>query len=330
VSQAADHDISAVLDTIAAQNPAGRTVLFPGPANFLLSPAGRRNWTLPAALVLQMDGGAVLKAAPLLQVYMGGEVLAAPGQRIFDVGAVSVTLHPNTTSGGRLTTVIATTAIPHNFQPGSRFWLANTIDHCYHGGWGATTVLSPTQFSFEVAHPPASNGSITAALSIASFMFDGGKNNAGQDTDARPGGWRATGPVAWAYPEMWGAVGAGQLGNSDQPPSSGVGHDSTAAVQFALDSGAPVLFLQDYAVSRVTLCGGNRMLDGQNHWLIGNQLRTITSKQSKSDNLRSHFFFSEVDCGVIPAAGVTTNAVFEIKCGSSIIRDVPAPVNMYT
>ena len=294
VSQAADHDISAVLDGIAVQNPAGRTVLFPGPASFLLSPAGRSNWTLPAALVLQMEGGAILKAAPLLQVYMGGEVLAAPGQRIFAVGAAPVTLRPNTTSGGRLTTVIATTAIPHNFQPGSRFRLADTSDHCYHGGWGATTVLSPTQFSFEVAHPPASNDSITAALSVASFMFDGGTNNAGQDTDARPGGWRATGPVAWAYPEMWGAVGAGQLGNSDQPPPSGVGHDSTAAVQFAFDSGAPVLFLQDYAVSRVTLCGGNRMLDGQNHWLIGNQL----------------------------PAGVTTNAVFEIKCGSSIIRDV--------
>jgi hypothetical protein len=249
VSQAADQDISAVLDTIAAQNPVGRTVLFPGPATFLLSPPGRSNWTLPAPLVLQMDGGAVLRAAPLLQVFMGGEVLAAPGQRIFDVGEASVTLHPNSTRGGRLTTVIATMALPHNFQAGSRFWLANTTDHGYHGGWGATAVLSPTQFSFEVAHPPASNGSVTAALSVASFMFDGGDNSAGQDTDARPGGWRATGPVAWAYPEMWGAVGAGQLGSSDQPPPSGVGHDSTAAVQFALDSGAPVLFLQDYAVS---------------------------------------------------------------------------------
>jgi hypothetical protein len=32
VSQAADHDISSVLDTIAARNPAGRTVVFPRPA----------------------------------------------------------------------------------------------------------------------------------------------------------------------------------------------------------------------------------------------------------------------------------------------------------
>jgi hypothetical protein len=209
-----------------------------------------------------MDGGAVLRAAPLLQVFMGGEVLAAPGQRIFDVGEASVTLHPNSTRGGRLTTVIATTALPHNFQAGSRFWLANTTDHGYHGGWGATAVLSPTQFSFEVAHPPASNGSVTAALSVASFMFDGGDNNAGQDTDARPGGWRATGPVAWAYPEMWGAVGAGQLGSSDQPPPRGVGHDSTAAVQFALDSGAryiiqPLVELYEgcMVVLKVSWCG---------------------------------------------------------------------------
>ena len=76
------------------------------------------------------------------------------------------------------------------------------------------------------------------------------------------------------FPEWWGAVGAGQLGRTDQPPPRGAGHDSTAAVQFAFDSGAPVLFLQDYAVSKVTLCGGNRMIDGHNHFLIGNQYDT--------------------------------------------------------
>lgn len=270
ISDAADHDISGLLDQIASQSLAGRTVLFPGPAAFLISPSAKTNWTLPTQLVLQMDSGAILKAAPLLQVFMGGEIIAAPGQRIFDVGVAAVRLRPNTTHGGRLTTVIATSTIPHSFQPGSRFWLANAIDHRYNGGWGATAMLSPTQFAFEIAHPPASNDSITAALSIASFSWDSG--NAGQGTDARPGGWRATGPSAWAYPDMWGAVGAGQLGNSDQPPPRGSGRDSTSAVQFAFDSGAPVLFLQDYAVTRVTLCGGNRLLDGHNHWLVGNQL----------------------------------------------------------
>ena len=92
ISQAADTDVSAVLDAIAAQSPAGRTVVFPGPASFLLSPLGRSNWTLPPALVLQLGGGAVLKAAPLLRIYMGGEVVAAPGQRIFEVLSLSLSL----------------------------------------------------------------------------------------------------------------------------------------------------------------------------------------------------------------------------------------------
>ena len=60
-------------------------------------------------------------------------------------------------------------------------------------------------------------------------------------------------------------------------PQRGAGHDSSAAVQFSFDSGAPVLFLQDYAVSKVTLCGGNRMIDGHNHFLIGNQFDNETT-----------------------------------------------------
>ena len=72
----------------------------------------------------------------------------------------------------------------------------------------------------------------------------------------------------------------GREGRTDQPPKRGVGHDSTRAVQFAFDSGAPVLLLQDYLVSRVTLAGGNRLLDGHNHFLIGNQFAagSVTTK----------------------------------------------------
>ena len=128
-------------------------------------------------------------------------------------------------------------------------------------------------------------------MTIASFYWNSGSP---ADTDARPGGNHMTAPTSWVYPEWWGAIGAGQLGRNTQPPVPRSGHDSTAAVQFAFDSGAPVLFLQDYLVSKVTLCGGNRLVDGHNHFLIGNQF----------------------------AVNTTTNAVFEIKCGSSTIRNV--------
>ena len=292
-STASTVDVSATIDAIAAeQNSTGRTLFFPGPQEYFLSPAsrGRGNWTTPAALTLHLGGGACFKAAQLAQIFMGGPLVAAPEQ-IFTVSAGAVTLKPNVTAGGRLTSIIATTPTPHHFTSGMRFRLTGADDKEYMGNWGATLVLSPTTFCFEVAHPPATNSTVNGMISIASFFWNKGS---AADTDARPGGLYVTGASTWVYPEYWGAVGTGQLGRNDQPPTISTGHDSTSAVQFAFDSGAAVLFLQDYAVSRVTLCGGNRLLDGHNHFLIGNQF----------------------------AAGSTTNAVFEIKCGSSIIRDV--------
>ena len=294
-------DVSALIDELAAQqHGVSRTLFFPGPQTYLIDPRDRRltNWTTPSHLTLHLDSGARFKAAPLVQVFIGSPVVAVDEQ-IFDVSAAIVRLRPNTTQGGRLTTIIATTTMPHHFSPGvcpqcgsgMRFRLTGAQDKSYNGAWGATFVLSPTSFSFEIANPPKANSSITANITIASFYWNAGSP---ADTDARPGGLHNTAPTAWVFPEWWGAVGAGQLGRNSQPPQRGAGHDSTEAVQFAFDSGAPVLFLQDYAVSKVTLCGGNRMIDGHNHFLIGNQLDNTTK----------------------------TNAVFEIKAGSSVIQRI--------
>ena len=86
-------------------------------------------------------------------------------------------------------------------------------------------------------------------MTFASFYFGAQKPNkvlVGNSASAN----------SWAPPEWWGAM----------PADSGV--DSTAAVQFALDSGHPVSFLSDYRVDRVTI-GGGTMLDGQDHALLG-------------------------------------------------------------
>jgi hypothetical protein len=175
-SQAGAEDVSALIDAVAAQQQRGsaRTLFFPGPQTYLIDPHSRQlhNWTTPAGLTLQLGSGAVLKAAPLAQVFLGGPVVAADGQ-IFESSPAAVRLQPNTTHGGRLTTIIATTSTPHHFAGGNssyssgmRFRLTGVVDQTYLGGWGATFVLSPTTFAFEIAHPPASNASATAQLTI--------------------------------------------------------------------------------------------------------------------------------------------------------------------
>ena len=87
----------------------------------------------------------------------------------------------------------------------------------------------------------------------------------------------------------WGAAGA-----------SGV--DDTHAVQFALDSGAPVRLMQSYAVSRVTIAGGGRVFDGFGHALSGGG--TMSGKK------KTHIGRGRL------------NAVLEIKCQSSIIQNI--------
>ena len=96
--------------------------------------------------------------------------------------------------------------------------------------------------------------------------------------------------IEWATPEMWGVRGV---------PS---GADDTAAVQFALDSGAHVMFMQSYAVSRVTIAGGGRLVDGRRQSLLG----------------KGHMYG-------VPKTHIrrgTLNAVLEIKCEQSLVQNI--------
>lgn len=79
-----------------------------------------------------------------------------------------------------------------------------------------------------------------------------------------------TGPNAWSFPEWWGVE------------SANSGADSTLAVQFALDSGFPVRFNQNYNVERVTITGG-QLLDGQNTATTSTSLHLLPFAQIQRD-----------------------------------------------
>ena len=138
-STAASTDISSIIDELAARHPDGRTLFFRGPMTYVLSPSrrGLANWTSPSQLTLHLGGGARLKAAPLAQIFVGSPLIAAEEQ-IFEVLPLGCEMRPNTTAGGRLTTIIVTTKVPHNFSTsvheptagaGLRFRVTGAADH---------------------------------------------------------------------------------------------------------------------------------------------------------------------------------------------------------
>eukprot|EP01052_Picozoa_sp_SAG31_P055582 SAG31_NODE_15427_length_756_cov_0.700152_1_plen_210_part_10 len=121
-ASAPSRDVSAAIDAFAATQTQsnGRTLFFPGPLEYLVAPSARNlsNWTTPVGIALHFDDGARLKAEPLAQIFIGGSVIAG-GHQIFMANPhTGLSLKPNTTAGGRLTTIIATTTLPHNFAPG--------------------------------------------------------------------------------------------------------------------------------------------------------------------------------------------------------------------
>eukprot|EP01047_Picozoa_sp_COSAG01_P082113 COSAG01_NODE_16642_length_1218_cov_2.503128_1_plen_197_part_00 len=113
-------------------------------------------------------------------------------------------------------------------------------------------------FSYQLAKPPDNASTVAQAggapqITIAGFYFGSQKPSGSLvgDNDS---------PNAWVSPEWWGAV----------PEDSG--DDDTPAVQFALDCGFPVRFLQSYRVERVTI-GSGTILDGMDHALVGSAKR---------------------------------------------------------
>lgn len=281
-------DCSGAIDAAAARCPAGCTLVFGGPGTYLIEPAGAAQYETPASVTLSFERGAALKTRGT-HVTLRGAVVAG-GSRIFVSSPQPVGLSMSNVSDP-LPVVVATLPRPHGLVVGGRFVITGAAEAPFNGPYGVMAVLSPTSFSFVVgARPAVPKASGAPQLHVCGFRFGRGVV---ANVDARPMAEQTLSPVPFAYPEWWGAQGMGQFGaRADNPPARNASHDDTLAVQHAFDSGAPVLFLRDYAVSRVVLAGAGRMVDGHNHWLAG--------------------LFQDVPAG----------AVLELKCGSSVVQNL--------
>ena len=287
VSTDGSSDVSAAIDAIGKAHTHGVILVVPGDvsaadagagfptARYLVNPPSRV-WNSPPSLTLWLEPGAVLVSGPGVRTYLGGP-LRVGGHQIFDP-----TSHPTKVqiqSNGTNATVL----LPHGSLPlrvGDRFGISGAAQAHFNGFFAAFSVaVTPDgrpAISYQMASQPDPHDRLAQAggapvLTFASFYF-------GQQKPNRVLVGNQMSPVSWCSPEWWGAVAA----------DSGV--DSTAAVQFALDSGHPVTFLSDYRVSRVTV-GAGTVLDGQGHALLG-------------------------------AAKTATNAVLEVKGDMCDIRDL--------
>ena len=269
------------------------------PSKYLIDPAellgGYRAWNAPPQLTLWLEPGAALVTAAGVRVYLGGPVRAG-GYHIFDslshplAAQVRKTLllvgpevGPNSafcsciltgmhgptrifwanltpfslqiTSNGTNATV--TVGAGQGLKVGDRFRVAGAAQPEFNGYWSVFTA-SGASFSYQMAEQPDPSSTMAEAGGAPQVTFAGFYFGAQKQRHNLPGD--ADSPNAWAYPEWWGA----------SPTNTGV--DDTTAVQFALDCGFPVRFLQSYNVERVTMTGGT-VLDGSNHQLVGNAKR---------------------------------------------------------
>ena len=246
------------------------------PSRYLIRPPSGV-WNAPSALTLWIEPGAVLVAGAGVRTYLAGPI-RAEGHQIFDAEAFPLTA--SIRSNGTNATATLPVGTPA-FQVGDRLRVSGAAQPAFNGFFCVLSAAPGTasrgpEFSYQMATAPDAPDALAQAggapqVTFASFYFGAQKPNkvlVGNGASAN----------SWAPPEWWGAM----------PADSGA--DSTAAVQFALDSGHPTTFLSDYRVDRVTI-GGGTMLDGQDHALLG-------------------------------AAKVSRNAVLEIKGDLCDIRDL--------
>ena len=299
VSTTGAADVSATIDLVAKNFPQGRTLFFPA-GTYLLSPNTSRYY-LPKHITLFLEDGALLRSGNFsTRILVRSPLLVNLQQHIFDdVPTVPVSVRHGAAGSVNGTTVTATTSEPHGFAARDRFRVSGPANPDLLGFWTVSQVIDKHSFTFSVLHDPMGGNLGSPLLSHASFYFR-------EEADLGP----IDTAQAWATPECahqnasaapvrrlsltlvhtgWGAAGA-----------SGV--DDTHAVQFALDSGAPVRLMQSYAVSRVTIAGGGRVFDGFGHALSGGG--TMFGKK------KTHIGRGRL------------NAVLEIKCQSSIIQNI--------
>jgi hypothetical protein len=187
-------------------------------------------------------------------------------QRIFaDPPSAPVQLDANATMAR------VRTSTPHGFKVADRFRVSGAKSFAYNGGWSVCAVVDPHTFSYSMLHAPPDG-------------LDGGSPELSHAV------WYLS-RQEWVTPEWWGAA-------------DSVWADSTVAVQSAIDSGNPgVLLLMTYQVSRITLVGSGRLLEGRG---VGG----FTAMTNARPNPKQ-----------LAPPGVW-NAVFEIKTQFSQIRNL--------
>jgi hypothetical protein len=267
VSTDGTRDISTIVDAIGRANTHGAVLLLPGrkggggaaagwlPSRYLIDPphllGGYKAWNTPSQITLWIEPGATLVNGAGVRVYLGGPIRAG-AYHIFDSST-----HPlpaQIRSNGTNATV--TVGAGQGLKVGDRFRVHGAVQPEFNGFYTAFSA-SGSSFSYQVAAQPETAALAEAGgapqITFAGFYF-------GAQKQSHVLGGNDNSPNSWASPEWWGV----------SPQDTGV--DDTSAVQFALDSGHPVRFLQSYNVARVTITGGT-ILDGQDHALIGNAKR---------------------------------------------------------
>ena len=176
----------------------------------------------------------------------------------------------------------------------------------------ATTVFTVGKggaFTYQMSEVPARAAGATARICTASFYFGAPKTYA--DPTPLPG--QLDGPLMWTFPEWWGAV------------SKDADVDDTMAVQFALDTGAPVMLLRDYTVTRVTIAMGGVFLEGHNHALIGmakvrtNAVVEVKAAELQIQNIVVRAQFNET---YTAAMHWYTNQVNVLYVGNNRLRNI--------
>ena len=280
-------DVSWALDLIGAQFPGGRAVLFP-PGIYLIFPYPKLNetvYSVPGHITLSLSDGARLRSNGITRVLIGGTVEADYTQQIFDTPLPQTPVKLSSNGTLARAEISDGFASGHGFLPGDRFFIQGSSP-AYDGGWTVTAVdpSNKCAFFFQLLHDPqGGDPGQSATLSIAGFYFV---------SEAFPGQnlFRSlAGAQEWVSPDWWGAAGS-------------VWDDSTIAVQAAFDSVADVMLMNTYRVSRVSLEGGGRMLEGRGH-----SLTAMTNARPNPLQLQ-------------PVG--TLNAVLEIKCLSSSIQNI--------
>ena len=297
VSSDGSRDVSAAILLVAAQHaPSGAggmgscTLLFP-PGVYLIDPPAN---VTSGGVAYRTNGGPFQLPAQLTLELSEGALLRSRDAllRVLVSGPLSAgyTQHifdKAPTLAVKLdangTLARVQTPTPHGFLVGDRFFI-DSANAAFSGAWTVCNVIDPQTLQYQMLHDPLGSDPGSPLLSTAVWYFSSYLWPNQNIFRGEPS------PQEWVTPEWWGAV-------------DSVWADSTVAVQSAMDSAARgILLMSTYQVKRVTLQGAGRLLEGR-----GGGFSAMTNARPNPLQL-------------LPAG--TLNAVFEIKCSYSQIRNL--------